>query len=202
MPERTFDPDRLVQSALDNRADLAAALKDTEVARRALTVARRERNMDFDVSLGVNHNTEVRNEIAPRRVSLTALRWGFPYRWKFSNLNKGTVQAAKFPDPTGRSPLPAGRMEVQTEVLQNLRQYLSLAEQVRRYETGLLEKAKSVIDGKIYSYDRGETPLLEVLNAQRTYDDLRTAYIETLYDHAAALVELERSAGIWDVVVE
>ena len=49
---------------------------------------------------------------------------------------------------------------------------------------------------------RRETPLLEVLNAQRTYDDLRTAYIETLYDHAAALVELERSAGIWDVVVE
>ena len=49
---------------------------------------------------------------------------------------------------------------------------------------------------------RRETPLRVQHLEQRTYDDLRTAYIETLYDHAAALVELERSAGIWDVVVE
>ena len=201
MPERTFDPDRLVQSALDNRADLAAALKDTEVARRALTVARRERNMDFDVSLGVNHNTEVRNEIAPAP-RFNGVTVGLSVPLKFSNLNKGTVQAAKYRIQQAEARYRQAELEVQTEVLQNLRQYLSLAEQVRRYETGLLEKAKSVIDGKIYSYDRGETPLLEVLNAQRTYDDLRTAYIETLYDHAAALVELERSAGIWDVVVE
>lgn len=201
MPERTFDPDRLVQSALDNRADLAAALKDTEVARRALMVARRERNMDFDVSLGVNHNTEVRNEIAPAP-RFNGVTVGLSVPLKFSNLNKGTVQAAKYRIQQAEARYRQAELEVQTEVLQNLRQYLSLAEQVRRYETGLLEKAKSVIDGKIYSYDRGETPLLEVLNAQRTYDDLRTAYIETLYDHAAALVELERSAGIWDVVVE
>ena len=179
----------------------ASALKDTEVARRALTVARRERNMDFDVSLGVNHNTEVRNEIAPAP-RFNGVTVGLSVPLKFSNLNKGTVQAAKYRIQQAEARYRQAELEVQTEVLQNLRQYLSLAEQVRRYETGLLEKAKSVIDGKIYSYDRGETPLLEVLNAQRTYDDLRTAYIETLYDHAAALVELERSAGIWDVVVE
>ena len=136
---------------------------------------------------------------APRFNGVTV---GLSVPLKFSNLNKGTVQAAKYRIQQAEARYRQAELEVQTEVLQNLRQYLSLAEQVRRYETGLLEKAKSVIDGKIYSYDRGETPLLEVLNAQRTYDDLRTAYIETLYDHAAALVELERSAGIWDVVVE
>lgn len=56
--------------------------------------------------------------------------------------------------------------------------------------------------GKIYSYDRGETSLLEVLNAQRTYDEVRILYIETLYNYAASLVELETSAGIWDIAVE
>ena len=44
--------------------------------------------------------------------------------------------------------------------------------------------------------------LLEVLNAQRTYDEVRTLYIETLYNYAASLVELETSAGIWDIAVE
>ena len=109
MPERTFDPDRLVQSALDNRADLAAALKDTEVARRALTVARRERNMDFDVSLGVNHNTEVRNEIAP--APRFQRRYGGAFRTAEIFEPKQRYRAGgQVPDPTGRSPLPAGRI--------------------------------------------------------------------------------------------
>ena len=59
-----------------------------------------------------------------------------------------------------------------------------------------------MVKGKIYSYDRGETSLLEVLNAQRTYDEVRTLYIEMLYNYAASLVELETSAGIWDIAVE
>ena len=93
-------------------------------------------------------------------------------------------------------------MQVQTEVMQHYRRYTSLIGQVRHYDNGLLENAASVVKGKIYSYDRGETSLLEVLNAQRTYDEVRTLYIETLYNYAASLVELETSAGIWDIAVE
>lgn len=52
---------------------------------------------------------------------------------------------------------------------------------------------------KIYSCQRGETSILEVLNAQRTYDDIHTTYYEALFNRAAALVELEKAAGIWDI---
>ena len=63
----------------------------------------------------------------------------------------------------------------------------------------MLQQAKEVLDGKIYSYNRGEVSLLEILNAQRTYDDVQAQYIETLYNYNAALVELEKSAGMWDI---
>ena len=63
----------------------------------------------------------------------------------------------------------------------------------------MLHAAQEVIDGKIYSYNRGEVSLLEVLDAQRTYDDVQAQYIETLFNYSAALVELEKSAGGWDV---
>ena len=63
----------------------------------------------------------------------------------------------------------------------------------------MLSQAREVMDGKIYSYNRGEVSLLEVLDAQRTYDDVQAQYIETLFNQSAALVELEKSAGIWDV---
>ncbi|MFQ3574819.1 MAG: TolC family protein, partial [Cytophagales bacterium] len=59
--------------------------------------------------------------------------------------------------------------------------------------------AKLVLDGKIYSYQRGETSLLEVLNAQRTFIGVQQAYYQTLFAYAAALVELERVVGIWDL---
>ena len=57
------------------------------------------------------------------------------------------------------------------------------------------------MDGKIFSYNRGEVSLLEVLDAQRTYDEVQAQYIETLFNYSSALVELERSAGIWDIEI-
>ena len=57
------------------------------------------------------------------------------------------------------------------------------------------------MDGKIYSYNRGEVSLLEVLDAQRTYDEVQAQYIETLFNYSSALVEFERSAGIWDIEI-
>ena len=199
--ERIFITPELLQTALTNRADLAAALKNSEVAQRSLKVVKRERNLDFDIAVGFNHNTEVKNEEAPAP-RFNGMTVGLSVPLKFSNLNRGEVIAARYQIQQADLNYRQAELEVQNSVMQNLRQYLSLQEQVKRYDTGLLEHAKSVIDGKIYSYDRGETSLLEVLDAQRTYDDLRTGYIETLYNYAASLVELERSAGIWDITVE
>ena len=85
--------------------------------------------------------------------------------------------------------------------MQAYRNYQSFAEQVNHYEDRLLRQAREVMDGKIYSYNRGEVSLLEVLDAQRTYDEVQAQYIETLFNYSSALVELERSAGIWDIEI-
>ena len=58
-----------------------------------------------------------------------------------------------------------------------------------------------ILEKKIYSYKRGETSILEVLNAQRTYNDIQANFNETLYNCAVALVELERACGIWDIEI-
>lgn len=44
-----------------------------------------------------------------------------------------------------------------------------------------------------------ESSILEVLNAQRTYNDVRKDYYQALADNATALIELERKTGIWDI---
>lgn len=77
--------------------------------------------------------------------------------------------------------------------------YNAVGQQVKQFENGLLADAQKVLQGKIYSYKRGETSLLEVLNAQRTWNEVQQSYYQTLYSYAAALVELERAAGTWDI---
>ena len=201
IPERNFNMEELLQTALHNRTDLAAAMKNTDVARKALKVAKAERNMDFDVALGYNYNTEVRNDIAPAP-EFNGVTLGVAIPLMFSNFNKGTVLAAEHRAQQAELYYRQAELEVQTSVIQSLRKYTSMVEQVKNFDNGLLQSAKSVLDGKMYSYERGETSLLEVLNAQNTYHDLQTNYIETLYNCAVSLIELERNAGIWDIIVQ
>ena len=195
---RVFDVSQLVQTALENRADLAAALKNVDVAQKALKVAKRERNTDFDLALGYNYNTEVRNEIAPAP-KFNGLTVGVSVPLKFSNVNKGAVRAAEFRMKQAQYNYEQAELEVRNSVMQSLRAYISLEEQAKRYGDGLLKDAQTVMEGKIYSYNRGETSLLEALDARRTYDDVHTGYIETLFNATAALIALERNAGIWDI---
>ncbi|MDR1517625.1 MAG: TolC family protein [Dysgonamonadaceae bacterium] len=194
---RDFDAATLLQTALDNRADLAAALKNTEVAERQLKVARRERNTDFDLALGYNYNTEVRNEIAPAP-KFNGVTVGVSIPLKLSNFNRGTVSAAKLRQQQAETTYRQAEVEVQTEVMNSLRQYRASVEQVKTYQNGLHRKAENVLNARIYSYRRGETSRSEVYIAQQTFDNLQAAYIETIANNLSSLVELDRSVGIWE----
>jgi cobalt-zinc-cadmium efflux system outer membrane protein len=195
---RAFDLDELLETAVANRADLAAAMRSVDVAAKALTVARRERNVDFDVALGYSHNTRVRNEIAPAP-QFNGVTLGVAIPLKLSNLNRGAVSAAGYRLRQAEINRRRAEQEVRNGVMQRYARYGAALAQVRNYDRGLLQQAEAVIEGKRYSYRRGETSLLEVLDAQRTYDDLQAGYVETVYDCIVSLVELERSAAIWDL---
>jgi cobalt-zinc-cadmium efflux system outer membrane protein len=198
IPVRRFILNNLVSTALENRTDIVAALRNREVASRAVTVARRERNPEIDLSLSAGRNARVHNEEAPAPM-FTGYAAGLAIPLKFSGFNKGNIRAARIREEQAEIQYRQVELQIQTEVLQSYRHYQSLLEQLKRYEDRLLNDARKVIDGKIFSYNRGETSLLEVLNAQRTYNDVHAQYIETLFEHAAALVELEKDAGIWDI---
>jgi len=195
---RLFSLETLLQTALDNRADLAAALKSVDVAAKQLQVARSERNLDFDLALGYNYNTEVRNEIAPAP-QFNGLTLGVAIPLKFSNLNRGALKAAEIRVRQAELHYEQAELEIRTAVVQSYNQYNALLAQVRHFDKGLLQQAKEIIDGKTYSYSRGETTLHELLEARRTYDDLRATYAETLASTCAALAALERQAAIWDI---
>jgi cobalt-zinc-cadmium efflux system outer membrane protein len=87
-------------------------------------------------------------------------------------------------------------LQIGAEVAQAYHTYEMACRQVAQFNSGLLDGAEIIFKKKMYSYERGETGIFELLHAQRTYNDIQINYSETLYHCAVALVELERACGI------
>jgi outer membrane protein, heavy metal efflux system len=192
---REFLLDSLIMAALNNRADLQAAMFNKDVSQKALRLTKKERNTDIDLKIGYA-DFYMSDGVSSNATALTA---GIAIPLKFSNFNKGEITIAEIKVQQADELFKHAELQIRTEIIQAWEMYQNYSRQVQNFNNGLLENAENVRKGKIYSYQRGETSLLEVLNAQRTFNDIQTTYYETLFNQAAALVELEKAAGIWDI---
>lgn len=195
IPNRSFVLNDLITTAQNNRADLVAALYNKEVSQKALVLAQKERKMDIDLKLGAGNLYSLNNEFP----NTTAITGGIAIPLKLSNHYKGEIKMAQFQIYQAEDLYKQAELQIRIEISQAFQRYNAFCKQVDRFDNGLLANAQKVRQGKIYSYNRGETSLLEVLNAQRVYDDTQIDYFDTLYNRAAALVDLEKAAGIWDI---
>jgi cobalt-zinc-cadmium efflux system outer membrane protein len=195
--KREFDLPALIATAQNNRADLQAALKYKEVSQNNLRLAKANRAIDLGITLGGNYSSEVLNEIAPAP-TFKGITAGIGIPLKFSNTNKGELRAAQLSAMQSEEQYRAVELQIGAEVAQAYNRYTTASRQVEQFSTGLLDEAETILKKKVYSYERGETNILEVLNAQRTYNEVQVSYNETLYNCASALVELERACGGWE----
>ncbi|ASK29241.1 transporter [Chryseobacterium sp. T16E-39] len=196
--ERQFSLQDLVIEAQNNRADLKAALQSKHVSQSLLKQAKADRAIDLGLSFGVNNAAYVRNTIAPTP-GMTTVNAGISIPLKFSNNRSGDLRAAQYGTLQAETTYKQTELQIQTEVTQAYFTYIAAQKQADQFKSGLLTEAQAILEGKIYSYKRGQSSLLEVLNAQRTYNDVQHDYYNALYSYAVSLVELERAAGIWDI---
>jgi cobalt-zinc-cadmium efflux system outer membrane protein len=193
--KREFDLSALTAMAQNNRADLQAALKYREVSQNNLRLARANRAIDLGITLGGNYSSEVLNEIAPAP-AFTGVTAGINIPLKFFNTNKGELRAAQLETMRSEMQYRTVEMQIASEVAQAYNRYTTACRQAEQFNTGMLNDAKAILQKKTYSYECGETSILEVLDAQRTCNDIQISYYETLYNCIAALIELERACGV------
>ncbi|HVI45623.1 MAG TPA: TolC family protein [Chitinophaga sp.] len=196
--ERSFSLPELVINGQNARADLLTAMQQKDVNRKNLRLAKASRIIDLGVNAGINNVSVVTNVVAPTP-SMNTVSAGISIPLKFSNRNRGELLAAEANIRQGDMSYRQTELQVQTEITQAYFNYLGAKQQLVQFDTGLLSNAYKVLEGRMYSYKRGETSLLEVLTARRTYNDVQQQYYESLYNQAAALVELERAAAVWDI---
>lgn len=196
--ERKFNLADLILNAQNQRADLLAALKSKDISKSMLTLAKANRIIDLGLNFGMAATSVVINKVAPTP-STSTVSFGLSIPLKFSNNNKGAMLAAGYSVDQNEVQYEQTLLQIRTEVTQAYYNYLASQQQVKQFAAGMLTDARKVLDGRVYSYKRGETSLLDVLTAQRTFNEVQQNYIEALNANAVALLELERTAGMWDI---
>lgn len=190
---REFDLPELVKVGLNNRIDLLAVQKSTEVTTREYRLTKAERRPN--IGLSVSYERDWNGFLPPAR-SATA---GISVPLTFSNINKGAIKAAKFRITQSEIIEKDMELQIQAEITQAWFGYEAEKKKVAQFKSGMLEDSQKVLDGMVYKYKRGETNILDVLVAQRTYNEVQQEYLETMKGYVTSLVELEKSCGIWDI---
>ncbi|MCD7937316.1 MAG: TolC family protein [Tannerellaceae bacterium] len=189
VPYREFSLRELTMRALENRLDLMASLKNSEIAMNQLKLAKAERRIDLGLMVGFERDW---NGWLPERDMVKA---GISVPLPFSNTNKGALRSARLAVEKSKVEQQSVELQIEAEVAQAYLAFEAARKQVNQYNTVLLEDAQKLLDGVVYTYKRGETDILEVLIAQRTYNEIREQHIETVKDFRSALIELERACG-------
>lgn len=196
--ERNYEINKLDELAQEHRKDLKIALQDRNLSKSLVQLVRAERSLDLDLSLGIGNTTVVTNIVAPTP-SMASVTAGIAVPLKLSNRNKGELKAAQYALEQSELNYKSTQMNLRTEVKKALLQYNASKKQVEQFDADVLKSAQRILDGKTYSYQRGETSLLEVLEAQRTFNETQENYYESLYRYGVSLIELQRVVGIWDI---
>ncbi len=196
--QRDFDLRLLINRAVASRSDLLVAIKNNEVSGNNLKLLKANRAFEINLETGYSYNSVSYNEIAPAP-AYSSINAGFAFPLKFSGLNKGSVRAASLAVQQSQLKYEETELQITSEVVQAYNNFITQNKKIEHYNLGLVQDANKILQGRIYSYQHGEKGLIDVLNAQRTYIELQLNHLNALFNYTAALIELERAAGIWDL---
>ena len=198
IPARDFDVAALLAGALKNRADLVALRHARDAAQSNVRLEKANRVPNMDVGPSWTHNTSSQNSIAPAP-EFDSVGMSFSFPLPLWNRNKAAIASARFSGEQAQKQLEAAELKAEVQIRQAFSAYRSAVERHRHYENGILKDADAVLEAKRFSYQHGQTTLLELLDAQRTDNEVRSGYNDALADHAKALIELERAAQLWEI---
>lgn len=202
--ERSIDEAALIAMALANRPDLQSKVAAVEAARARTAVARANRWTDLIVGVSFSHTYAAQGiygQLAPS-IRFDALGVSLSLPLPFSRVYRGELEGALAQEEQARLTLDAAGLRVSVEVRTAYALYRAADERLALYTGGVLSDADEVLTRTLYSYQRGAASLLEVLEAQRTGNEVHLAYFDALADRASALVGLELAVGTWDLTFD
>lgn len=183
--------------AEEYRMDVRIALKNRTLSDYNLRLAKANRALNVDLSLGLAHNTIVNNTTAPAP-SYNSISAGIGIPLQFSRLNRGEIQACELERKQKELEVEALLLQVRKETTQAYWAYETAQKQLNQFRAHILQASKEILDKKNYRYTRGEISWLEWVSAQHAYQETFEQYYETLYHCMESRVALQLATGHWE----
>ncbi len=179
--------DDLQQAALTLRPDLRAVNRD--IARTELEVRSQVAQGKVDYVVGTEYR---RQQVNAKSNSIgVTLSFALPV----FNRNQGEIERARQEQRQVQLRAQALRYSISGEVETAYQQFKTASALLENIESRMLRQAKDVREITDYAYRRGEATLLELLDAQRAFNDTMQGYNEARAEYARGLYLLDSTTG-------
>jgi cobalt-zinc-cadmium efflux system outer membrane protein len=190
MPPPSGDAPALLEIAMRERPDFRAAAQQQERARAAAALARRQRIPDVTLSAQYTQEGTGNSAVTPPTLAFGAsLPIPLFYQQQGEILRADTDLRVQ---TTQREKL-AGQLA--NDVTTAYGAFSANRKLVDRMRGGLLERAQRARDLTRIQYEKGAARLLELLDAQRAFAQVRAEYLQDLHDLWVSLFKLEAAVG-------
>jgi cobalt-zinc-cadmium efflux system outer membrane protein len=174
----------LRQIALNERPDVVAARNTFQGAGRGLLLAQSMRRRDFDISyeyqrVGDDHSLGIVFQVPL-----------FVY-----NNQKAGIDQADAQRKAAEAQLRAAEFQAVTDVEKAYRSYESARRVLELYNSENLSQVEKLRTISTFSFNEGAASLLELLDAQRTYNQSMVAYNQAMADYQLSVWQLEQATG-------
>lgn len=182
--KRVILPDELEKQALANRPDLRGAQSVIKLADDTVTLAYGNRARDVTVEAEYKRNGPV-----------NGVGFGASIEIPIHDRNQGEIARSQFAARQSRELEAAARVAVLTDVRNAYEAYRNSEQVATLYESGYLDQARDSREISRYSYRRGASSLLDLLDAERSYRAVQLAYRQALATYMASLEQINTAVG-------
>ncbi|MFZ6844196.1 TolC family protein [Undibacterium sp. RuTC16W] len=196
------EAENLLRDALEKRDDVQLAKSNIDNARDNVELARANRWIDPVVNVSIKNTPRiyaiqnaggiVTNSPAERSNTL-GLTVTIPI--PLSRTQSGELLQAHSALSQAELQLRSVRLKAETDVRSTLMQYQAAAQNRQQYKEHVLSDSDRVLEGVRTSYKKGSASMLELLNAQRSADDIYLGYLQAEANLANTKIKLLQSIG-------
>jgi cobalt-zinc-cadmium efflux system outer membrane protein len=172
------------------RPDLAAAEADLKKAHADLRLQKALRVPDPTISLGVEH------EPPGGGPPVDTFNLGLSFPLPLWNQNRGNIEAARANEEQFR--IAAGKVQAQVaaDIASAEDEYDEARARWLRYRDQLAPRSAKVRETIAFAYEKGGASLVDLLEAERTDNDVRLATVQAMSDTAGARADLEAARAV------
>lgn len=181
LPKREEVQNRLASSPLLERAQ-----QEVERRKSLVTVEQSKTIPDIILSVGMKRREDVARD---------QLMVGVSVPMPLFNRNQGNLLEALKREDKARDELLATRLTLYGDALQLLERITARRDETELLQQNLLPGAKWAYEAATIGFENGKFSFLEVLDAQRTYFNAKSQYLNALLAFHTAVTDLESLLG-------